>query len=83
MIVVISMLLLWNLAFCVSIFTLMIGLVKQSWQLLLISTVSSLPIAFYFLIGAENSYKYVSLSPLLLLALTVRLWIKNKRKIFS
>ena len=77
------MLLLWNLAFCVSIFTLMIGLVKQSWRLLLISTVSSLPIAFYFLIGAENIYKYVSLSPLLLLALTVGLWFTKKRKILA
>lgn len=74
------MLLLWNLAFCVSIFTLIMGLVKQSWRLLLISTISSLPIAFYFLFGVENAFKYVGFSPLLLLISTAAMWVMNKRK---
>ncbi|MEK4699699.1 hypothetical protein MKX47_08865 [Solibacillus sp. FSL R7-0668] len=74
------MLLLWNLAFCVSIFTLIMGLVKQSWRLLLISSIPTLPIALYFLMGAENAFKYVGFSPLLLLILTAAMWVMNKRK---
>lgn len=74
------MLLLWNFAFCISIFTLIMGLVKQSWRLLLISTISTLPIALYFLMGAENALKYVGFSPLLLLILTAAMWVMNKRK---
>lgn len=72
------MLFLWQLSLFVSILTLIVGVTKKSWISLLISTITSLPIAYYFL-GAENTWKYVSLIPIVLLVLIVIILRFNKK----
>ena len=72
------MLILWQLSLVVSIFALIIGVSKMSWIYLLISTVTFLPIAYYFS-GANNAWKYVALTPIILLILTITIYLLNKR----
>lgn len=72
------MLLLWQLSLFVSILTLIVGFVKKSWVFLLISTFTFIPIAYYFL-GANNAWKYVGLTPVILLVLTILLWFISKK----
>ncbi|MFJ5770098.1 hypothetical protein [Psychrobacillus sp. NPDC093180] len=73
------MLLLWQLSLFVSIATLFIGVAKTSWVFLLISTITFIPIAYYFS-GANNAWKYVGLTPFFLLFLTILFWFIHKRK---
>lgn len=73
------MLFLWQLSLIISILGLIVGVVKKSWIYLLISTITSLPIAYYFL-GAENAWKYVGLTPIVLLVLTIIIRLLNKKK---
>ena len=72
------MLILWQLSLFVSIVALIVGVSKLSWIYLLISTITFLPIAYYFL-GANNAWKYVGLTPIILLVLTIIIWLLNKR----
>ncbi|WP_075618612.1 hypothetical protein [Paenisporosarcina indica] len=74
------MLFLWSLSFVVSIVALIVGVAKKSWIYLLISTITFLPIAYYFS-GANNTWKYVGLTPIVLLVLTIFIWLFNKKKI--
>ena len=75
-----KMLLLWQLSMFVSIVTLMVGIVKRSWVFLLISTITFIPIAYYFS-GANNAWKYVGLTPFILLVLTILFWFINNNKV--
>ena len=73
------MLLLWQLSLFVSILTLSVGVVKKSWVFLLISTITFIPIAYYFS-GANNAWKYVGLTPVILFLLTILFWFISKKK---
>ena len=73
------MLVLWQLSLFVSILTLLVGLVKKSWVFLLISTITFIPIAYY-LSGANNAWKYVGLTPVILVILTILIWFIRKKK---
>lgn len=73
------MLILWQLSLVISIFSLMVGIAKNSWVYMLISTISLLPIAFYFL-GAVNAWKYVGLTPIVLFIVTGLMWLKSKKE---
>lgn len=73
------MLLLWQISLFVSIATLFVGVAKTSWVSLLISTITFIPIAYYFS-GANNAWKYVSLTPFFLLILTILFGFIHKRK---
>ena len=73
------MLLLWQLSLLVSIVTLLMGIAKRSWFFLLISTVTFIPIAYYFS-GANNAWKYVGVIPFIFLILTILTWFINNKK---
>lgn len=73
------MLLLWQLSLVVSTATLLVGVVKTSWLFLLISTITFILIAYYFS-GANNAWKYVGLTPVILLFLTILIWFISKKK---
>lgn len=64
------MLLLWYASFLTSIITLAFGISRRSWLFMLISTITSIPIAYYFF-GANSAVKYVGLIPIILLGLTL------------
>lgn len=70
----------WYLSLFVSIVFLLAGILKQSWIFLLISTIAFLPIAYYFP-GANNAWKYIGLTPLIILSLTVVVWFISKKEI--
>ncbi|MBK3493541.1 hypothetical protein JFL43_01380 [Viridibacillus sp. YIM B01967] len=74
------MLFLWQLSLFVSIVALIVGSVKKSWVFLLISTITFIPIAYYFS-GANNAWKYVGLTPIILLVLTILTWFISKKKL--
>jgi len=74
-----KMLLLWQISLFVSIATLLVGVVKKSWVFLLISTITFIPLAYYFS-GANNAWKYVGLTPVLLFVLTILIWFISKEK---
>ena len=76
------MLVLWNLSLVFSIIAFMVGMAKRSSIALLMSTLTSLPIAFYFL-GAENAWRLVGFMPFALLILTVFIWLLNKKTFFK
>ncbi|MFD1928416.1 hypothetical protein ACFSFY_10170 [Sporosarcina siberiensis] len=72
------MLLLWYASFIVFIATLGFGVINKSWILLLVSAITSTPIALYF-IGAVNAWKYVGFTPIVLLILTLYLWFLGRK----
>ncbi|MFJ8260650.1 hypothetical protein ACIQ4I_01665 [Rummeliibacillus sp. NPDC094406] len=72
------MLLIWYASFLVSIFTLIFGIFKRSWLFMLISTITFIPIAYYFW-GAENAWKYVGFTPIILLILTIYFWFSGRK----
>ena len=74
-----KLLLLWQLSLFVSILTLLVGVVKKSWVFLLISTITFIPIAYYFS-GANNAWKYVGLIPAILFVFTILFWFISKKK---
>jgi Ca2+/Na+ antiporter len=69
---------LWRTSFVISILTFIIGLLHRSWLFMLISTVTFLPVAYYFL-GALNAWRLVGYIPILLFSLTVLFWFLKKR----
>jgi phosphoglycerol transferase MdoB-like AlkP superfamily enzyme len=68
--------LLWQISLILSVITLLYGLFGRSRLSLLISFITSIPIAYYFL-GAENSWRLVALAPIVILMLAFVLW-RNK-----
>lgn len=74
------MLILWSVSFVIVIFAFVLGVVKLSWVYMLISTISSIPVASYYFFGANNAWKYIGLIPVFLLMLTVVFWFLEKRK---
>ncbi|MEI4770107.1 hypothetical protein WAX74_10710 [Psychrobacillus sp. FJAT-51614] len=74
------MLLLWQLSLFVSILALIVGILKKSWVFLLISTITFIPIAYYFS-GTNNAWKYVGLTPIILFVLTILIWFISKKKL--
>ena len=76
------MLLLWQLSLFISIGTLIVGVGKKSWVFLLISTITFIPIAYYFS-GANNAWKYVGWTPVILLVLTILFWFISKKSVRS
>lgn len=76
------MLLLWQLSLFISILALMVGIIKKSWVFLLASTITFIPISYYFS-GAKNAWKYVGLTPLILIVLTILIWFISKKKMRS
>lgn len=73
------MTIIWSIAFIVSIFAFVFAVVKLSWVYMLVSTIASISIAYYFL-GANNHYKYFALIPIFLLVLTAVLWFLGKAR---
>ncbi|UFU00094.1 hypothetical protein KO561_03775 [Radiobacillus kanasensis] len=71
------MIFIWQSALVLSIFTFLFGIFKKSWISLLISSVASLPIAYYFY-GAENCWRIISLLPVLLGGLAFIFWRNYK-----
>jgi glycerol-3-phosphate acyltransferase PlsY len=67
---------LWQISLIICIITLLHGLFKKSSVSLLISFITSIPIAYYFN-GAENAWRMVALVPVLLLLLAFVFW-RNK-----
>lgn len=67
---------LWQVSFVISVVTLLYGLYKKSWISMLVSFITSLPVAYYFL-GANNAWKLVAIIPVILLVLTVVLYKKG------
>jgi len=75
-----SMLFLWQLSFFIFGVTLIVGIFKKSWVFMLISTITVLPIALYFLLGANNAFKYIGLTPIILFILTILFWFLKRKK---
>jgi nucleoside recognition membrane protein YjiH len=67
---------LWQISLILSVSTLLYGLFGRSRLSLLVSFITSIPIAYYFL-GAENGWRLVALAPVLILPLAFVLW-RNK-----
>ncbi|MFF2178448.1 hypothetical protein ACFVT8_18600 [Lysinibacillus sp. NPDC058147] len=75
-----GMLLLWSASFSVSILTLILAIVKRSWLYMLLSTITFLPVAYYFS-GAINAWKYIGLTPIFFLILTILFWFLSRKNI--
>ncbi|WP_430787490.1 hypothetical protein VBD025_16600 [Virgibacillus flavescens] len=69
---------LWQVSFIVSIITFLYGIFKGSWVCLLISTVTFLPIAYYFN-GANNGFRLIALIPILIVVLAIITWRKTRK----
>ena len=72
------MLLLWYASFLTSIITLVFGISRRSRLFMLISTITFIPIAYYFF-GANNALKYVALTPIIFLLLTLFYWFSERK----
>lgn len=72
------MLLLWYASFLTSMITLAFGISRRSWLFMLISTITLIPFAYYFL-GANSAVKYVGLTPIIFLSLTVFFWSSERK----
>lgn len=69
---------LWQVTVVVSLIAFLYGLINRSWVSMLISFITSLPFAYY-LNGAENVWRLVALTPIVLLSITFYFW-KMRRK---
>jgi len=72
------MLLLWYASFLTSIITLVFGIFRRSWLFMLISSITFIPIAYYFF-GANNALKYVGLTPIVFLLVTLFFWFSERK----
>lgn len=72
------MLLLWYASLLVSILTFIFGMIKRSWMLMLLSMLTFLPISYYFY-GSNNGWKFVALTPIIMLLLTIVFWRLDHR----
>jgi len=68
---------LWQISLVVSVITFLYGIFRKSWILMLISFITSIPVAYYFN-GANNGWRLIALTPILFLILTITF---GKRKI--
>ncbi|MFC9540407.1 hypothetical protein ACFTQ7_11060 [Lysinibacillus sp. NPDC056959] len=73
-----TILFLWQLSFFIFGVSLIVGIFKKSWVFMLISTITFLPIALYFL-GAVNAFKYIGLTPFVLFILTLLFWFLKRK----
>ncbi|MFT9816889.1 hypothetical protein [Lysinibacillus sp. NPDC056185] len=73
-----TILFLWQLSFFISGVTLIVGIFKKSWVFMLISTISFLPIAYYFF-GAVNAFKYIGLTPFVLFIVAILFWFLKRK----
>ncbi|MDM5250678.1 hypothetical protein [Lysinibacillus sp. G4S2] len=73
-----TILFLWQLSFFISGVTLIVGIFKKSWVFMLISTITFLPIAYYFL-GAVNAFKYIGLTPIVLFIVAILFWFLKRK----
>ncbi|MGE7694859.1 hypothetical protein ACQKNC_12160 [Lysinibacillus sp. NPDC094177] len=73
-----TILFLWQLSFFISVVTLIMGIFKKSWIFTLISTITFLPVAYYFL-GAVNTIKYIGLTPIILVILAILFWFLKRK----
>ena len=72
---------LWRVSFVIFIISFILGLVLKKWFFMLISFLTVLPIAYYF-IGAENYLRILAIIvPIVLLILTVFLYKKKNNTI--
>ncbi|MEK5231738.1 hypothetical protein MHB42_08150 [Lysinibacillus sp. FSL K6-0232] len=74
------MLLLWSISFVIAIFSIVLAIVKHSWMFMLMSTITSIPVAAYFW-GATNAWQAISFIPMFLFMLTIAFWFFEKRAI--
>jgi hypothetical protein len=74
-----GLVLLWQLAFVASIITLLYSLWKKSWFSMFMSSITFLPIAYYFN-GAENGWRVLAIIPFLLLLVTIVFWKRSPSK---
>ncbi|PIC65299.1 hypothetical protein CSV79_01365 [Sporosarcina sp. P13] len=72
------MILLWYASFLISVFTLIIGVVKRSWRFMLICMVSFIPIAYYFS-GAVSALKYIGFTPIIPLLIALYFGLSRKK----
>lgn len=72
------MLVLWTMSCLASIIVLYLAIIKRSSLYMLIGTLTSLPFALYFL-GAENAWKYVGFTPILLFLVATYFWFFEKK----
>lgn len=73
-----SILFLWILSFFVSIVCLVVGLFRRSWLLMLVSSITFLPVGYYFS-GAVNYFKLIGLIPIVLFVIAVLFWYLGRR----
>jgi len=73
-----TILFLWQLSFFISGVTLIVGIFKKSWVFMLISAITFLPVAYYFL-GAVNAFIYIGLTPIFLLILAILFWFLKRK----
>lgn len=71
------MLFFWYLSLFVAILTFAFSLTDRSWKLMLLSFITSLPVAYYFL-RALSAWRLVAFIPIVLLILAIVFWRKNK-----
>lgn len=74
------MLFVLQLLFLISIAALVYGVAKKSSLYLLVSTLTSLPIAYLFLFGVNNAWKYIGFLPIVFLTLTVIFWRMTRKR---
>lgn len=74
-----GIILIWSASFFISILTFILAIVKRSWVYMLLSTITFLPVAYYFT-GAENAWKYIGLTPIVLLILTIIFWFLERKR---
>ena len=69
---------LWQVSVVMALIAFLYGLMNRSSGSMLISFITSLPFAYY-LNGAENVWRLVALTPIVLLSITLYFW-KMERK---
>ena len=70
---------LWQVSVVMALITFLYGLINRSWVSMLISFTTSLPFAYYFN-GAENVWRLVALTPIVLLSITLYFWKMDKKQ---
>ncbi|WP_042479260.1 hypothetical protein [Bacillus ndiopicus] len=73
------MLTLFYLSLTVSIGALLVGLARLSGLFIGVSAIAFVPTALYFLVGANNAYQFIALTPVVLLVVAFLLEYLKKR----
>ena len=69
---------LWQVSVVMALITFLYGLINRSWVSMLISSTASIPFAYY-LNGAENVWRLVALTPIVLLSITLYFWKMDRK----